>query len=137
MVRSVLQLHKDEMHARSERSTAPHFVRGDKVTIVAKNIFLRGQPNKKVRDRQLGPSTVEQIEKHSYILKLPATIRLHPVLLFYVNTLGPCLAASLRLAASMNVPKGDDKEFDVSHISAVCIKSLPERRGKYSLFITH
>jgi hypothetical protein len=51
----VLQLHKDDMQARSEPSTAPHFVRGDKVTIVAKNLFLGGQPNMKLRDRQLGP----------------------------------------------------------------------------------
>jgi hypothetical protein len=31
----------------------------------------------------------------------------------------------------------DDEEFDVSHISFVCIKSLPGRRGKYLLFMTH
>jgi hypothetical protein len=31
----------------------------------------------------------------------------------------------------------DDEEFDVSHISDVCIKSLPGRRGTYLLFITH
>jgi hypothetical protein len=42
MVRSLLQLHKDEMQARSEPSTIPHFVRGDKVTIVTNNLFLRG-----------------------------------------------------------------------------------------------
>jgi hypothetical protein len=34
MVRSVLHLHKDEMQERSEPSTAPHFVRGDKVPII-------------------------------------------------------------------------------------------------------
>jgi hypothetical protein len=41
MVRSMLLLHKDETQSRSKPSTAPQFVRGDKVTIVAKNIFLR------------------------------------------------------------------------------------------------
>jgi hypothetical protein len=35
------------------------------------------------------------------------------------------------------VHEGDDEEFDVSHIFAVCIKSLPGRRGKYLLFMTH
>jgi hypothetical protein len=58
MVRYMLQLHKDEMHERSELSTAPQFVRGDKVPFVTTNLFLRGQPNKKLRDRQLGPFTV-------------------------------------------------------------------------------
>jgi hypothetical protein len=53
LVRSVLQLHKDEMHERSEPSTTPHFVRGDNVSVVTTNLFLRGQPNMKLRDRQL------------------------------------------------------------------------------------
>jgi hypothetical protein len=75
LVRSVLQLHKDEMQARTVPSTAPHFARGDKVSIVTANLFLRGQPNRKLRDRQLGPFSVEeQIGKHSYRLKLPSTL---------------------------------------------------------------
>jgi hypothetical protein len=95
LVRSVLQLHNDEMQARLELSTAPHFVQGDKVTIVAKNLFLRGQPNRKLRDRQLGPLTFEEhIGKLSYMLKLPATLRLH--LVFRINNLRLCSTASLR-----------------------------------------
>jgi hypothetical protein len=42
LVRSVKQLHKDEMQARTEPSTTPHFARGDKVSVVTTNIFLRG-----------------------------------------------------------------------------------------------
>jgi hypothetical protein len=37
----------------------------------------------------------------------------------------------------MSVPKGDDEEFDMSHISAMCAKTLHGRRGKYLLFVTH
>jgi hypothetical protein len=51
MVRTVFQLHKYEMQARSEPSIAPHFVRGDKVRVVTKNFFLQGNPNRKLRDR--------------------------------------------------------------------------------------
>jgi hypothetical protein len=80
LVRSVLQLHKDEMKARTEPSTTPHFAIGDKVSVVTTNLSMRGQPNRKLIDRQLGPFTVEeQTGKHSYRLKLPATLRLHPV----------------------------------------------------------
>jgi hypothetical protein len=76
LVRSVLQLHEDEMQARTEPSTTPHFTEGDKVSVVTANLFLRGQPNRKLRDKQLGPFTVEeQIGKQCYILKLPATVR--------------------------------------------------------------
>jgi hypothetical protein len=35
------------------------------------------------------------------------------------------------------VREGDDEEFAVSHISVVCIKSLPGRQSKYLLFMTH
>jgi hypothetical protein len=66
LVRSVVQLHKDEMQARTKPSTAPHFAKGDKVSVVTTNRFLRGQPKRKLRDRQLGPFPVEeQIGKYS------------------------------------------------------------------------
>jgi hypothetical protein len=124
------------MQARTKPSTAPHFAKGDKVSVVTTNLFLRGQPNRKLGDRQLGPFThEEQIGKHNYILKLLATVRLHHVL--HVNNLRPCSTAPLRPSVPVNVPQGDDEEFDVSHISVACIKSLPGRRGKYLLFMTH
>jgi hypothetical protein len=98
--------------------------------------FLSGQPNRKLRDRQLGPFTLEeQIGKHIYILKLPATVRLH--LVFHVNNVRPCSTTPLRPDVPMTSLEGDDEEFDVSHICAVCIKLLPRRRGKYVLFMTH
>jgi hypothetical protein len=75
-LRSVLQLHKDERQARSDPSTASHFVRGDKVTVVTKDLFLRCQPYLKLRDRQLGPFAIEEhIGKHIYERKLRATVR--------------------------------------------------------------
>jgi hypothetical protein len=76
----------------------------------------------------------EQIGKHSYKLKLPATVRLHHVI--HVNNLRPCSTNPLRPAVPVTVPEGDDEEFDVSHISVVYIKSLP-RRGKYLIVMTH
>jgi hypothetical protein len=128
MVRSMLQLHEDEMQARSKPSTAPHFVRVDKVIAFTKNLFPRGQPNRKLLDRQLGPFTIEkEIRKHSYILKLQTAVRLYPVL--HVNNLRPCSISSLRPDVGVTTMKRDDYEFEVSHISAVCIKSLRGRRG--------
>jgi hypothetical protein len=38
---------------------------------------------------------------------------------------------------AVTIAEGDDEEFEVSHIYVVCIKSLPGRRGKYFLFMTH
>jgi hypothetical protein len=136
MLRPLLQPDKDEMPTRSELSTTSHFVRGDKVSIVTTNLFLRGQPNKKLRDRHLGPFTwEEQVGKHIYRLKLLAIVRLHPM--FHVNILQPYSTSLVRRAVPVTVPKGDGEEFDVSHISAICIKSLHGRLGKYLLFMTH
>jgi hypothetical protein len=59
LVRLVSHVHKDEMQARLEPSTAPHFVQGDKVNVVTKNLSMRGLPNRKLRDRQLRPFTIE------------------------------------------------------------------------------
>jgi hypothetical protein len=77
----------------------------------------------------------EHIGKHIYIIKLSETLRLHPV--FHVNNLRPCSTAPLRLVVPVTVFEGDDDEFEVSHIVVVCIKSLPGRRRKYLLFMTH
>jgi hypothetical protein len=90
----------------------------------------------KLRDRHLGPFRVEEeIGKHSYRLKFPATVRLH--IMFRMNNQRPCSIASLRPPLPLNVPEGDDEEFDVSHITFVCIKSLHGRQGKHLLFMTH
>jgi hypothetical protein len=107
------------------------------MSLVIKNLVLRGQLNRKLLDRKLKPFTVEeQIGKHIYILKLQAGVRLHPT--FHVNNIRPYSTPFLRHAVLVTTPKGDDDEFEVSHIFVVCIKSLPGRRGKYYLlFITH
>jgi hypothetical protein len=62
-------------------------------------------------------------------------MRLH--LVFHVNNLRSCFNAPLLPAVPLIVLEGDDEEFDVSHISNVCIKSFPRRRGNYLLFMTH
>jgi hypothetical protein len=55
VVRSMLELHKDDMQAHSEPSTAPHFVGGDRLSIITTSLFLPKEPKRKLRDRQLGP----------------------------------------------------------------------------------
>jgi hypothetical protein len=59
LVRLVLHMHKDEIQARSKPSTAPHFMRGDKVLVVTTNLFLRGQPNGVPKGQTIGPFTLD------------------------------------------------------------------------------
>jgi hypothetical protein len=106
------------------------------MTYVTKYLFLRGQPKRKLHDRQFGPFLVdEKIGKHNYRLKLPTTIRLHSV--FYFNNLRPCSTSSLRPIVPVTTPEIDGDEFNVSRICIVCIKALSDRRGRYLLFMTH
>jgi hypothetical protein len=66
--------------------------------IVTKNLFLRGQPYRKLRDRQLGPFTIEEhIKKRGCRLKQPTTIRSHPVF-HVINNLRPGPTTSVRPA---------------------------------------
>jgi hypothetical protein len=41
LICTVLQLYKDDIQARSKPSTAPHFVRGVKVTVVTEPLLAR------------------------------------------------------------------------------------------------
>jgi hypothetical protein len=88
--------------------TTPHFGKGDKVSLVTTNIFLRGHTNWKLKDTQLGTlSLEEQTGKHIYIMKFLARVRVHNV--FHVNNLRPCSTAPLRPMVVVVVPEGDDE----------------------------
>jgi hypothetical protein len=119
-----------------ENRRQPHTSSEKTKCLLSQRTFSYVGSNKKLSVRQLGPFTLEdQIGKHIYILKLPMNIRLHPV--FHVNNLRPCSTTSLRHVVPLTVPKGDDEEFEVSHIYVVCIKSSHGRRGRCLLFMTH
>jgi hypothetical protein len=44
LVRYVLQIHKDELQARTKLSTTPYVVRGDKVSVVTSSLFFANIP---------------------------------------------------------------------------------------------
>jgi hypothetical protein len=123
------------MQARTEPSTTPRFARGDKVSVITTNLFLRGQPNRKLIQTawtffsgEANWETQLQIETSSDSTLTSRVPCEQFTTLLYRSTTTSCPSIVL---------EGDDEEFDVSHISAVCIKSLPGRRGKYMLFMTH
>jgi hypothetical protein len=69
-----------------------------------------------LRYRHFGTFIVhEQISKHILILKLPAIVRLYPML--HVNKLRPCSTTSLSIV-HVTTHEDDDDEFHVSHISS-------------------
>jgi hypothetical protein len=131
MVRFVLQLHKDEMQARTKPSTSPHFVKGDKQGVSCQSKLFTWTAHQQETQRQItwtffsgGANWETQLHVKPYAYILCSNLR-------------PCSATPLRPAVPVTVPEGDDEEFDFSHIFDVCIKSLHGRRGKCLFFMKH
>mmetsp|Transcript_32607 Transcript_32607/g.82239 ORF Transcript_32607/g.82239 Transcript_32607/m.82239 type:complete len:736 (-) Transcript_32607:576-2783(-) len=141
LVRSVLAVHKDELTVRPsvrQQRNPPIFNVGDRVSVDTRLLKVKGQPCKKLMDKQLGPfSIVEKIGGHSYRLKLPAGVKLHPV--FHVNNLRPCPTAPLRPHVPLVVGTGDDSddEYEIDKITSVKIGSMPGLRGTQLQFLVH
>ena len=141
LVRSILAVHKKELTVRPrirQLRDAPQFHVGDNVSVVTNLLFIKGQANKKLMDKQIGPfEIVEKIGQHSYRLKMPPSSKLHPV--FHVNNLRPCPTAPLRPAVPVvtGTMEEDNQEFEIDRISDVKIGPVPGRVGDQLQFLTH
>src|SRR5258705_2383432 len=63
----------------AHRGDTPNFKKGDKVWLDARNVES-GRPTKKLDHKRLGPFEVtESLSGNAYRLKLPRTMRVHPV----------------------------------------------------------
>jgi hypothetical protein len=116
----VLRLHMDYMQARSQPSIAPIFRQSDKLSIVSKRLFLRGQQNRKLKDRYL--LVLEKIGIGSYKIGLPYNVYVHPVL--HVNNLHISPTTILRPSLLVTTTEGND-EYDITNISAIKIETVP------------
>ena len=88
-LRQELAFVRDRMaeYANKRRIEGPTFERGDMVYLTRRNIRTR-RPNDKLDFKKLGPFMVEgRISNVSYRLKLPDTMRIHPV--FHISLLEP------------------------------------------------
>ena len=80
-----LKIQKEQANER--RLPAPRYEPGDKVWLNAKNIKTR-RPSIKLDHRRLGPyEVIESVTPRAIRLRLPETVRLHPV--FHVSLLEP------------------------------------------------
>jgi hypothetical protein len=123
LVTFVLRVHRDYMQTRFQSSTARQFQPGDKVSVISKGLFLRGQLNLKLKDRHLGPFLVlEEIGANIYISELASIVRLHPV--FYVTIRCPCPTATLRPYVRVTAHEDDD-EHGVDRFSYFKIDNVP------------
>jgi hypothetical protein len=76
-----------------KRDQDPEFKPGDKVWLDASNLKTN-RPSKKLDSKNLGPfEVIEKIGSRAYRLKLPATIKVHPV--FHVSLLSKYRASNI------------------------------------------
>jgi hypothetical protein len=144
LVTFVLHLHKDDMQARSQPSTAPQFQQGDKVSVVGKGVSLCGHLNYKLKDGQSGPFTVlEKIGANMYILALPYIVCLHNV--SHVSYLRPCPNTSLPLpllsrlmmittSATLPTSQLQKSALFVDVVEQICCSPPISRTSKFHMF---
>ena len=90
------------------------FQPGDKVMLSSEKLTLKEQPSKKLRDRWLGPFTVEKVVSPvAYRLILPSQMAVHPT--FHVSRLHPAVESpavfSSRPAAMRPIPTAADFSY--------------------------
>ena len=79
-----------ELSANRRRRPAPNLVPGKKVWLLRRHVATT-RPSSKLDVRRLGPFAIlDQIGNSVYRLKLPPSIRIHPV--FHVSLLEPHVA---------------------------------------------
>jgi hypothetical protein len=81
------------MYYNRKHSVGPTLKEGDKVYLLRKNIATK-RPSDKLDHKKLGPFEIAKIKSLvNYRLKLPKTIKIHPV--FYMSLLKPAPLGSL------------------------------------------
>jgi hypothetical protein len=81
------------MYYNQKHSVGPTLKEGDKVYLLRKNIATK-RPSDKLDHKKLGLFKIAKIKSLvNYRLKLPKTIKIHPV--FYVSLLKPAPPGSL------------------------------------------
>ncbi|KAK4684314.1 putative transposase, partial [Tremellales sp. Uapishka_1] len=104
-------------HANKERTEPPDYKVGDKVWLNARNVKTI-RPAKKLDHKFLGPfEIIKQVSTHAYKLKLPTSMRIHPV--FHISLLEPHLDNDIEGRIQQPPPPVEiqgEQEYEVEHI---------------------
>lgn len=105
-----------KLYEDTNRRTPPIIHAGDKVYISTRNIRTR-RPKKKLDDKYIGPySVIRPIGTTAYEIRLPSTLRIHPV--FHVSQLQLAKKDQFERTTPVQIveEQEDDQEYDVKAI---------------------
>ena len=144
VVKSQLEAAQARMRSLADASRRElTFAVGDKVRLSTDNLKLQDQPSRKFRDRYIGPFEIEAVVSPvAYRLKLPATVRIHPVvhvsrlLPWHTDTEFPEHESPHRPAPFASDYVYGDNVFEVDSILDVKFSGPPTRKSAKLLFKT-
>ena len=109
--------------ADKHRSIAPICKIGDQVWLSTDNLRMLNRASKKLTEKWIGPYEISSVMPNAVELKLPKTLRIHPV----VNIsrikpyLGPLPGQPVSRPGPIHVTEDHDEEYEVDAIVDSCI----------------
>ena len=109
-----------KVQADKHRNPAPDYKVGQQVWLSTDNLRMLNCASKKLTEKWIGPYEVTQVTPNAVELKLPKTLRIHPV----VNVsrvkpyLGPLPSQPVSRPSPIQVSEERDEEYKVDYIVA-------------------
>ena len=104
-------------------STAPIYKIGDQVWLSTDNLRMLNRASKKLTERWIGPYEISSVMPNAVELKLPKTLRIHPVvnILRVKPYLSPLPGQPVSHPEPIHVTENRDEEYKVAAIIDSCI----------------
>ena len=112
-----------KVQADKHQNPAPDYKVGQQVWLSTDNLCMLNRASKKLMEKWIGPYEVTRVTPNAVELKLPKTLRIHPV----VNVsrvkpyLGPLPGQPVSRPGPVQVSEECDEEYKVDYIVASCI----------------
>src|SRR4029434_5710900 len=109
-----------KVQADRHRNPAPDYKVGQQVWLSTDNLCMLNRASKKLTEKWIGPYEVTQVTPNAVKLKLPKTLRIHPVVnISHVKPyLGPLPGQPVTRPGPIQVSEECDEEYKVDYIVA-------------------
>ena len=120
-----------KVQADKHQNPAPDYKVGQQVWLSTDNLCMLNRASKKLTEKWTGPYEVTRVTPNVVELKLPKTLRIHPVVnVSHVKPyLGPLPGQPVSQPSLIQVSKGRNEEYEVDYIVASRIEATLEYLG--------